>query len=215
MTTIRDMGYEVYLALDEFSWSKNTQARLYRKKIMAMSCANETGVYIFPDDQPINIANGQDIGNLKQLLSDKDVYIVVGSDVIANASSYRKESGENSIHSLNHIVFKRESSEQGSISDKNYREAADRILGDVVELTLPTHLEDISSTKIRNNIDNNRDIASLIDPVVQSYIYDNALYLREPQYKHIVSAKALRFKKERKREYWKASRSVTAGIITA
>ena len=37
-TEIRDMGYEVYLALDEFSWSKKTQPRLQRRKILSMSC---------------------------------------------------------------------------------------------------------------------------------------------------------------------------------
>ncbi len=196
VTAIRDQGYEVYLALDEFSWSKNTQARLYRKKIMTMSCADETGVYIFPDDQPINIAMPEDVGKLKRLLDGKEVYIIVGSDVIANASSYRKEPEPDSIHSMNHIVFRRETEEQADRSmelEHDYELGRSKITGKVVELKLPVHLEDISSTKIRDNIDNNRDIASLIDPVVQSYIYDNALYMREPMYKFILSARNLHF----------------------
>ena len=61
VTEIRNQGFEVYLALDEFSWSKNTQPRTYRKKIMTMTCAGENNVYIFPDDLPINIANPEDI----------------------------------------------------------------------------------------------------------------------------------------------------------
>ena len=109
VTTIRNMGYEVYLALDEFSWSKNTQARLYRKRIMNMSCADETGVYIFPDDQPINIAVPEDVAKLRQLLAGKELYIIVGSDVIANASSYRSDPQPDSIHSLNHIEIGRAS----------------------------------------------------------------------------------------------------------
>lgn len=199
VTAIRDLGFEVYLALDEFSWSKNTQARMYRKRIMTMSCANETGVYIFPDDEPVNIANAADIRHLKELMGGKETYIVVGSDVIANASSYRKEPEPDSIHSLNHVVFRRESSEQGSQTNARYREGLEQISGKVLELTLPTQLEDISSTRIRMNIDQNRDISSLIDPVVQSYIYDNALYLREPMYKEIISAKDLRFRFEKQR----------------
>ena len=38
---IRDLGFDVYLALDEFSWSKHTQPRLMRRKIMNMSVADE------------------------------------------------------------------------------------------------------------------------------------------------------------------------------
>lgn len=53
------------------------------------------------------------------------------------------------------------------------------------------YLEDISSTRIRENIDRGRDISNLIDPVAQNYIYDNSLYLREPQYKNILEAKNL------------------------
>lgn len=193
VTTIRNMGYEVYLALDEFSWSKNTQARLYRKRIMNMSCADETGVYIFPDDQPINIAVPEDVAKLRQLLAGKELYIIVGSDVIANASSYRNDPQPDSVHSLNHIVFRRETVRQDD-AERNYEIGRSKITGEVVELTLPVHLEDISSTKIRENIDNNRDVASLIDPVVQNYIYDNALYLRQPMYKFILSAKKLGFR---------------------
>ena len=193
VTTIRSMGYEVYLALDEFSWSKNTQARLYRKRIMNMSCADETGVYIFPDDQPINIAVPEDVAKLRQLLAGKELYIIVGSDVIANASSYRSDPQPDSVHSLNHIVFRRETVQQED-AERNYEIGRSKITGEVVELTLPVQLEDISSTKIRENIDNNRDISSLIDPVVQNYIYDNALYLRQPMYKFILSAKKLGFR---------------------
>ena len=193
VTTIRNMGYEVYLALDEFSWSKNTQARLYRKRIMNMSCADETGVYIFPDDQPINIAVPEDVAKLRRLLAGKELYIIVGSDVIANASSYRKDPEPDSVHSLNHIVFRRVTVQQED-AERNYEIGRSKISGEIVELTLPVHLEDISSTRIRDNIDNNRDITSLIDPVVQNYIYDNALYMRQPMYKFILSAKSLNFR---------------------
>ena len=52
--------------------------------------------------------------------------------------------------------------------------------------------EDISSTRIRENIDLGRDISNLIEPSVQDYIYRNSLYLREPQYKQIIRAGFLR-----------------------
>ncbi len=190
---IRDLGYEVYMAIDEFSWSKKTQPRAIRKRIINMSIADEKDIYVFPDEEPINIANHNDIEKLKTIAGDKELYIVVGSDVVANASSYKVESSEHSIHSLNHLIFKRESNEEVEVLDSGYEEACHLIKGKIEELSLPTHLEDISSTRIRDNIDSNRDISSLIDPVTQRYIYDYSLYMREPQYKHLVTSKGFFF----------------------
>lgn len=193
VTSIRDLGFEVYLALDEFSWSKKTQPRMIRRKIITMSVADEGNVYIFPDDEPINIANPEDLKKLREMMPEKELYIVVGSDVIINASSYKTVPSENSIHTFNHVVFRRESAEEGEEKKEDLTEAYRMISGKVVELTLPIHLEDISSTRIRENIDDNRDISNLIDPVAQNYIYDHSLYLREPQYKSILQTKMIQF----------------------
>lgn len=188
---IRDLGYEVYLAVDEFSWSKKVQPHLIRRKIVSMSVADEFHVNLFPDDIPVNIANPSDLKRLKAVFGERDVYIVVGSDVIANASSYKNPPCEDSIHSMNHIAFRRVGDKR---ADNRYnREMMERITGKVIELELPEHLEDISSTRIRENIDLNRDISNLIDPAVQEYIYYNGLYLREPEYKQILRAKAIAF----------------------
>lgn len=193
VTSIRDLGFEVYLALDEFSWSKKTQPRMIRRKITSMSAADEQDVYLFPDDEPVNIANPKDLGKLRSLFSGRELYIVVGSDVIVNASSYKAEACTDSIHTFNHIVFRRESAVEGDKKIEDLTEAYKSISGKIVELTLPVHLEDISSTRIRENIDDNRDISNLIDPVAQNYIYDKGLYLREPQYKDILQTKMIRF----------------------
>ena len=107
-----------------------------------------------------NIANPADLRRLKEMFPTEELYIVVGSDVIHNASSYKKDPEENSIHSFNHIVFRRP-------GEAHPTEVYEQITGKVVQLELPQELEDISSTKIRENIDNHRDISSLIDPVVQ------------------------------------------------
>lgn len=144
---IRNMGYEVYLAVDEFSWSKKAQPHLIRRQIVNMSVADEFHVNLFPDDIPVNIANPADLKRLKEVFAGREVYIVAGSDVIANASSYKKEPCENSIHSMNHIAFRR----VGDVrSDNRFnRKMMESITGKVYELELPEHLEDISSSKIR------------------------------------------------------------------
>lgn len=188
---IRDMGYEVFLAVDEFSWSKKAQPHLIRRQIVSMSVADEFHVHIFPDDLPVNIANPEDLKRLRKVFAGQEVYIVVGSDVIANASSYKNPPVDGSIHSMNHIAFRRVGDAK-SDSGVN-RGIIKSITGKVIELELPEHLEDISSTKIRENIDMNRDISNLIDPLVQEFIYHNSLYLREPEYKPIIRARAIAF----------------------
>ena len=195
---IRDLGFDVYLALDEFSWSKHTQPKLLRRRIMTMSTAGEEGVYSFPDDIPVNIANNSDIRKLKELFRDKDLYIAVGTDVIKNASAYLASPEEDSIHSLSHITFERETRENvttdatASGSTVSYKpKEVYPITGDVIELTLDKFYEDISSTRIRENIDLNRDVSNIIDTVAQNFIYENNMYLREPTYKHVIESREI------------------------
>ena len=186
---IRDLGFEVYLAIDEFSWSKKAQPSLVRRQIVSMSVADVFDVYLFPHDIPVNLASPLDLDRLREVFAGRELYLAVGSDVVANASSYRASPSPGSVHHLNHIVFRRSSDAEGHEIDADLS----RIQGDVIELQLPTHLEDISSTRIRENIDRGRDISNLIDPVVQDFIFRSGLYLREPQYKQIIRASYLDF----------------------
>ena len=185
---IRDLGFDVYLALDEFSWSKHTQPRLLRRKIMNMSVADEENMYPFPDDIPINIANPDDIAVLKRIFADKELYIAVGTDVIENASAYKAPPSACSIHTVNHIAFARETREN---EGRDHDNQSYGITGKIINLTLDKFYEDISSTKIRENIDLNRDISNLIDAVAQNFIYENNMYLREPAYKHVLEAREI------------------------
>ena len=197
-TEIRSMGYEVYLALDEFSWSKKTQPRLQRRKLMSMSVADEAEIYIFPDHIPVNIANPEDLKRLKELFADRQLYFVAGSDVIENASCYRAAEQEHSIHTFNHIIFRRTGAQKAAAEQAASPAGSDEteirypISGNVINLHLEAAYEDISSTRIRENIDLNRDISNLIDPVAQNYIFENSLYLREPAYKHMIQARDIR-----------------------
>ena len=181
---IRDEGFEVLLAIDEFSWSKRTQPYRIRREIAAMSVADEFYVHIFPEDFPVNIANPENLRRLREAFPGREVSIVVGSDVVAHASSYQKPAQADSIHGFDHVIFRR----AGAV-------AADYgcISGHVLELTLPEELEEISSTRIREAVDANRDISHLIDPVAQEFIYRHSLYLREPQDKPVLRTEDLEF----------------------
>jgi len=189
VTAIRNLGYEVYLSVDEFSWSKKVQPRMIRRQIINMSIADELGVFLFPDDSPINMSSTNDLKILKSLFPGKEIFIVVGSDVIQNATAYKARPTKNSIHSFSHIVFKRTQDDSSPSALKKAEEAKNRIKGSMVELQLPLYLEDISSTQIRDNIDSNRDVSNLIDSLAQSFIYDRNIYTREPLNKAVLKSK--------------------------
>ena len=184
---IRDLGFEVYLAVDEFSWSKKAQPHLIRRQIVNLSVAGDFHVHLFPDDIPVNIANPADLKRLRELFPGQEVYLVVGSDVVAHASSYQAPPQPWSIHSMNHIIFRRAGEAPLPPRDQLH------ITGEVIQLQLPPHLEDISSTRIRENVDLNRDISNFIDPVIQDFIYQNGLYLRDSQNKPLLGAGELSF----------------------
>ena len=79
---IRNQGFEVYRAVDEFSWSKRTEPNKFRRDIINMSTANEFDLYLFPKEIPINLSNSNDLNILNELFPNKVIYIAVGSDVI-------------------------------------------------------------------------------------------------------------------------------------
>lgn len=174
-TYIRDENYEVYLAVDEFSWSKKTLPSLLRRDIMSMSIANELNIYIYPDNEPTNLSNEEDLKRLVNNFPYSNIYIAIGSDVLLNASCYNRTStNEGLIYNLPHIIFQRNKT-------KKILDFVKKFKNDVIFLTLPTKYSEISSTQIRNYIDENKDISTLVDPLAQQYIYENGFYQREPQ----------------------------------
>ena len=184
---IREMGFEVYLAVDEFSWSKKPQPHLIRRQIINMSVAGDFHVHLFPDEIPVNIANPADLRRLRELFGELELYIVAGADVIANASAYKKAPEPWSIHEMNHIIFIRPDLPKLPPIDHQI------LTGKVIDLRLPKELEDISSSRIRENVDQNRDISHYIDPAIQDFIYQNGLYLRESQDKLMLTASEISF----------------------
>ena len=181
---ILDLGYEVMLAIDEFSWSKKTQPHRLRRRLAAISVADLFHVHIFPENFPVNIASPQSLTALREAFPGRAVAMVAGSDVVAGASAYRADPVPGSIHGFDHIIFHRAAAPEACCA---------AITGSVTQLQLPPHLEDISSTRIRDAIDEGRDIANLIDPVAQEFIYRHGLYLREPLDKPLLRREGLGF----------------------
>lgn len=185
---IREHGFEVYLAVDEFSWSKRVQPHKFRKNIISMSIGYEKDIYLFPSEIPINISNEDDLLKLKSIFKNKEVYIVVGTDVVANASAYKKDG---LLMEFPHIIFDRKSYKFKNYDNWKVEEKIKQIKGKVLRLSLPPQYEDISSSKIRKAIDLNMDISKEMDPLAQQYIYKYGLYLNEPRYKSLVQTKTI------------------------
>ena len=172
---IHALGFEVYLAIDEFSWSKRTIPKLLRRKIAAISTADLWDVYLFPDNCPVNIACPEDLAALAAMFPGRELYLAAGSDVIEGASAYRTEA-PGSARDYNHVIFRRAGSKTGHL---------DKILrGKWKVMSLPAWCEGVSSTRIREYVDKDMDISMLVDPIVQAFIYERGLYLRSPQFKN-------------------------------
>ena len=186
---ICSLGFDVYLAIDEFSWSKRTLPKLQRRQIACMSVADLQNVYLFPDDVPVNIAMPEDLKKLRSLFPDQELYLVGGSDVIRNASAYRTTEPGGAAE-YNHIIFCRDESER---AQEHLPPLSAVIRGKLTLLSLPAYYETVSSTRIREYVDKNMDISMLVDPMVQNFIYENGLYLRAPQFKNVLAPQELHY----------------------
>jgi len=184
---IRDMGYEVYLAIDEFSWSKNTLPHEIRRTIAKLSTACELDVLLFPSGVQINISNNDDIRQLKKAFDGAEVYLVVGSDVVINASSYNDQ--RNEVFNINHIILERNKKTRDQSKTDNLNSKIKLFKSDVIELELPKKYVEVSSTKIRQSIDEDKDFSDLIDSSAQKYIYRNNLYRKESVLKKLITTK--------------------------
>lgn len=183
--SVAALGYDVYLAIDEFSWSKRTQPNRIRREIMRLSIADELHLYEFPESISVNIANDHDLTHLQAVLGE-DVALVVGEDVIRGASAYRQAK---KIRQFHHLVFARDP--QSDIED-----VAKELELSIQRIPLEG-FENISSTLIRSGLDSRSDISSMIDPLAQKFIYDydaysnhqltkDALVLNDPTLQHKV-----------------------------
>lgn len=177
---VRNMGYEVYISIDEFSWSKKPLPYLTREKIVEMSISSERNIYIFPSDIPINISNEQNIRTLTRLFEGHEISLLVGADVVENASAYRQNE---TLKKLPHLIYLRHA-QMGEKTEKKIRE---RLTGPYELLALDMDLQFISSTLIRDSIDNNRDINHLVNPMVRDFIMEHKLYKRDDPFKTTIS----------------------------
>lgn len=176
---VRDMGYEVYIAIDEFSWSKKPLPYKTRKNIVNMSISQEADVYVFPSDIPVNISNEENMQTLMDLFPGREVTMLVGADVVTGASAYGKNA---LLAKMPHLVYIR----QQQVEEKMDALLKEKLEGPYELMALESDIQFISSTLIRDSIDNQRDIHHLVNPMVRDYIMEHKLYKRDDPFKSTI-----------------------------
>ncbi|MBR6555460.1 MAG: hypothetical protein IKT90_04515, partial [Clostridia bacterium] len=93
----------------------------------------------------------------------------------------------------NHVIFCRNSEEKA-----DHGSLKKIIRGDLKILSLPAFFESVSSSRIREFVDQKLDISMLVDPVVQSFIYEYGFYVRSPELKNVMKPQDIFFRRYRK-----------------
>lgn len=177
--SLNEMGFEVYLAIDEFDWTKKTLPHMLRKNIIQMSVADHEGIFVFPENCPVNLRNPKDLEKLRNLFEGRELYIVAGYNVVQESLVYNLEPTPGSIHEMNHVVFAANRRKLDELEAANYN----NISGDIIKLHLRNFIQDASSQNIRDSLDMERDVSDMIDPLAQNYIYSKHYYSREIAHK--------------------------------
>ncbi len=184
---LSEMGFRVYIDAHDFSWFQNTQPYQIRRQIISMSVADLEHVYLFPEKYPISLGNTDDLGLLRKLFPGREIYIVVGNDVVETNSAYMEDPRPGSIHTFPHIVFYRNIS-QGHMD----RTAIEQLIqNEVLYMNLPSYYDTMSSQDIQQKLEEGTDISGLVDSQVLNYIMDRNLYSGDPIYKKVARTKPI------------------------
>lgn len=185
VNNITGLGYEVYLFIDEFCWSKNLQPYKIRKEIINISISDLFDVYLFPDDISINLSNINDLKLLKKLFegTSSTPSIVMNADELIHNEMYKMKISKNTIHNFEHIVYNNLTNK--SFLDK-YCETKNKLKGKIIELDVPTEYDTLYPHTKKNDINNSLSTTTLIDNNSMKFIQKKDLYLREPKNKAVI-----------------------------
>ncbi len=108
----------------------------------------------------------QIIRNLKKRYKKDELFLILGAD---NIISFDKWKHYKELLKLNLIIFNR-----SNINVKYYLDLLNKFDNYYI---LNINIKDASSTKIRDNINNNKILEKYLDKVIIKYIKDNKLYI--------------------------------------
>jgi len=170
---------EVLVQIDDYSWRKHAQPRQVRKELAWMALAPIPEAFEAPFEPPFNLANRDSVRQLRRWLGDRDLWVVVGTDVLEGASAYRDADGP--IWDVPHLVVRRETHASETWKERlpGFRERFE-VVG------VPTRARSISSTSLREALDAAGDIDPMCDPLVARTLQERRLYLNYPDRKQVV-----------------------------
>ena len=135
----------------------------FRKKMCELAFENEEKVFV-SDIEIKNKNISYTIDTLKKLISlygeDNEFYEIVGEDSAYNFSKWKDY---NQILELSKVVVFQREGYNGGVEHENV-------------IYLDTPLYNISSTIVRNQIKNNKDISKIVPKKVANFIKENSLY---------------------------------------
>lgn len=177
-------GVDVYVALDAFCWNRRTQPTRLRRKLIQLTLADLSDVFVLPRDFSINYSLPSDLDKLATLLPSDQIYLVMGEDALVSQEVYRLHI-EN-VANWPHFIMKR-----GNLSKKN-QEVLKRV---VEQLAFPTYLKEmgeierITPDHVRRGIDRQLDLRDVLDPLATTCIEEFHMYKNEPQFKSSLERK--------------------------
>lgn len=195
-----EKGYEVFIQVDEYSWSKRTLPRLLRKHIVRMSIADIFNVYLFPAEPPLNLANLDNLKALKEIFEPRPISLVVGTDVITSASAYKNppRKREFSIFDFHHLIFLRPKSHKDTARFAEYLKRIEKLnplfRKGFNEIVLEGEITKISSSSIRESVEKGLRIDDMVDPLVARFIQERRLYVHAPEHKSEIGKMVWRFR---------------------
>ena len=177
-----DSGYHVFLNVHNYFWAMNTQPLMIRRLIASMTIADIREAWLLPADMPINISRPEDLKMLSGLFPGREIYIITGSDAAGVAEPYLKEPEPGSIHHFPHIIY----SKNELYGYPDMRKIRNKIFGHTVYLKLPAYYDSMTSDKVREALEEGREVEGMIDPLARHLIRDWNLYSETATYKQLV-----------------------------
>jgi len=183
---LASMGFDVEIALSEFQWQRRTQPSLLRRRIVEMTIADLFSVSTWPQNQPLNLEEAEDLIQLRDTLAGKEVYIAIGEEALLNDAVYGDANHE--IYRFPHVVYKRRSQVEDGQASETIEKRKQYFVSPPQERGLEALYESIDVNRIRRNIDQDWDAFYVLDDLASQYIHKKRLYKNEPQYKGVIES---------------------------
>ena len=170
---------EVLVQVDDYSWKKHAQPRQVRQELAWMALAEIPEAFEAPFEPPVNLANADSVRQLRRRVGRRELWVVVGSDVLEGASAYRDPASP--LWDLSHLVVVREST-----PSQRWQEKLGSFKNRVQVVSVSPRVKTISSTSLRAVLDRGGELEPLCDPLVGRTLAERRLYVNYPPRKEPV-----------------------------